>query len=114
DQSGRVARFDGTASLAIVNSENGVQQRLARWNFGGQEVRAAVDSSANEPTMHFRVELPGGTKIDGKNQLWVRLLPSNGASLLGNARLDLSKPGLFSSGTEKIWDSEESSVVAAS
>jgi hypothetical protein len=114
DQTGKAVRFDGTASLAIVNLENGVQQRLARWDFGPNEVRATVDSDANEPTMHFRVELPPETKIDGKNQLWVRLVPSSGASLLSHARLDLSKPGLFSSRTDKVWNSEESSVVAAS
>jgi hypothetical protein len=113
DDSGHAVRFDGSASVAIVNSENGVQQRLARWDFGPQDVRAAVGPSAADSTMHFRIELPAGTKIEGKNQLLVRLVPTTGASLLSHARLDLSKPGLFSSRTDKIWQSD-SSLVAAS
>jgi hypothetical protein len=113
DESGHAVRFGGSASVAIVNSENGVQQRLARWDFGAEDVRAALDPSAGDPTMHFRVELPAGTKIEGKNQLLVRLVPTTGASLLSHAKLDLSKPGLFSSRTDKIWQSD-SSVVAAS
>lgn len=113
DESGRAVRFDGSASVAIVNSENGMQERLARWDFGTQDVLAAVDPSAVNPTMHFRVELPAGTKINGKNQVLVRLVPTTGASLLSHASLDLSKPGLFSSRTNEIWQ-PDSSVVAAS
>jgi hypothetical protein len=113
DEAGHAVRFDGTASLAIVNSANGVQQRLARWDFGPDDVRAAADPNAGDPAMHFRVELPVGTKIEGKNELLVRLVPTTGASLLSHARLDLSKPGLFSSRTDKIWQSNDS-VMAAS
>src|SRR4029079_7848953 len=56
DQSGPSARFDGNVSLALLTSEGGVQHRIARWDFGPDDVRAAVDSTASKPTMRFRVE----------------------------------------------------------
>ncbi len=67
DQSGRIARFDGNVSLALLTSEIGVQRRLARWDFGPDDVRSAVDTTASEPTMRFHVELPAGTKVDGSD-----------------------------------------------
>ena len=87
DQSGSIARFDGNVSLALLSSEGGVQHRLARWNFGPDEVRSAVDATASEPTMRFRVELPVGTKVEGATELWVRLSPAAGGRLLSVMRL---------------------------
>jgi hypothetical protein len=113
DQSGRSTPFDGNVSLALVASFGGTQQRLARWDFGPDDVRSAVGASASESTMRFMVELPSDTKVDGATQLLARLRPTNGGSILSHAKLDLSKPGLFSSRTDKIWASEES-IVAAS
>lgn len=111
DQSGRSARFDGNVSLALVASEGGTQQRLARWDFGPDDVRSAIKTAASESTMRFMVELPAGAKVDGATQLLARLRPTNGGSLLSHAMLDLSKPGLFSSRTDKTWASEESVVA---
>jgi hypothetical protein len=113
DKSGHIAKFDGNVSLALLTSEGGVQRRLARWDFGPEDVRAAVDTTASEPTMRFRVELPAGTKVDGATELWAKLAPTNGARLFSHAKLNLAKPGVFSSRTDKVWASEES-VVAAS
>ena len=113
DQSGRIAQFDGNVSLALITSEGGVQRRLARWDFGPDDVRSAVDTTASKPTMQFRVELPAGTKVDGATELWAKLAPTNGARLFSHAKLNLTKPGVFSSRTDKVWASEES-VVAAS
>jgi hypothetical protein len=113
DKSGRTARFDGNVSLAVLTSEGGVQRRLARWDFGPEEVRSAVDPAASEPKMQFRVELPPGMKVVGLTELWAKLAPINGARLFSHAKLNLSKPGVFSSRTDKISASDES-VVAAS
>ena len=113
DESGCIAGFDGTVSLALLTTEGGVQRRIARWDFGPDDVRSAVDAKSSEPTMQFRVELPAGTDVNGPTELWAKLAPTNGARLFSHAKLDLSKPGIFSSRTEKIWASEES-VVAAS
>jgi hypothetical protein len=113
DHSDPTARFDGNVSLAVLTSEGGVQRRLARWDFGPEDVRSAVDPAASEPKIRFRVELPPGTKVDGLTELWAKLAPTNGASLFSHAKLNLSKPGVFSSRTDKVWVSEES-VVAAS
>lgn len=113
EPSGHIARFDGNVSLALVSYDGGTQHKLARWDFGPDDVRSAVDMTASEPTMRFHVELPGGTKVDGTAELWVRLAPTSGAKLLSHAKLDLAKPGVFSSRTDKIWASEES-VIAAS
>jgi hypothetical protein len=113
DKSGHVAKFDGNVSLALLTSEGGVQRRLARWDFGPNDARSAVDTTASEPTMRFRVELPAGTQVDGATELWIKLAPTNGARLFSHAKLNLAKPGVFSSRTDKVWASEES-VVAAS
>ncbi len=113
DRSGRIARFEGNVSLALLATVDGVQHKLARWDFGPEDVRSAVAESASELTMRFRVELPAGTKVDGATELWARLTPTSGDKVLSHAKLDLSRPGVFSSRTNKIWASEES-VVAAS
>jgi hypothetical protein len=113
DQSGRTERFDGNVSLAVLTLEGGVQRRLARWDFGPEDVRSAVDMAASEPTMRFRVELPAGTMVDGATELWAKLAPTNGARLFSHAKLNLSKPGVFSSRTDKVWASEESLVAAS-
>jgi hypothetical protein len=113
DKSGHIAKFDGNVSLALLTSEGGVQRRLARWDFGPDDVRSAIDTTASEPTMRFRVELPAGTQVDGAAELWIKLAPTNGARLFSHAKLNLAKPGVFSSRTDKVWASEES-VVAAS
>ena len=113
DQSGHMARFDGNVSLALLTSEGGVQHRIARWDFGPDDVRTAMDTTASEPTMRFRVELPAGTKVEGATELWAKLAPTNGARLFSHAKINLTKPGVFSSRTDKVWASEES-VVAAS
>jgi hypothetical protein len=113
DQSGRIGRFGGNVSLALLTSEGGVQHRIARWDFGPDDVQAALDATASEPTMRFRVELPAGTKVDGSTELWAKLAPTDGARLFSHAKINLSKPGAFSSRTDKVWASEES-VMAAS
>jgi hypothetical protein len=113
DKSGHIAKFDGNVSLALLTSEGGKQRRLARWDFGPDDVRSAVDTTAGEPTMRFRVELPAGTEVDGATELWAKLAPNNGARLFSHANFNLAKPGVFSSRTDKLWASEES-VVAAS
>jgi hypothetical protein len=113
EHSGHIARFNGNISLALLSSDGDVQHKLARWDFGPDEVRSAVDTTASEPTMRFHIELPADTKVDAATQLWARLAPTSGGKLLSHAKLDLTKPGVFSSRTDKIWASEES-VIAAS
>jgi hypothetical protein len=113
DQSGHNARFEGNLSLALIATEDGVQRRLARWDFGPDEIRAALVASSGGSTMQFRVELPAGTKVDGATELWAKLAPADGARLFSHAKLNLTKPGVFSSRTDKVWASEESVVPAS-
>ena len=113
DESGRSARFDGDVSLALLASENGVQQRIARWDFGPNEVAAAVSAGATDHTMQFLVELPAGTKVAGPIELWAKLGPSSGSRLFSHAKLNLERPSKFSSRTDKVW-AQEQPVVAAS
>ncbi len=113
NRSGRVAKFDGEVSLALLTSEGGVQHRLARWDFGPNEVAAAVNANATEPTMRFAIQLPSDTKVDGPTELWAKLAPSNGARLFSHAKVNLDKPGVFSSRTDKVWASEEAAVAAS-
>ena len=113
DQSGRSARFDGNVSLALLTSDGGVQHRIARWDFGPDDVRAAVDTAASEPTMRFRVELPAGTQADGTTEIWAKLAPTDGARQFSHAKINLTKPGVFSLRTDKVWASEESVVPAS-
>lgn len=114
DRAGRSSPFDGNVSMMLLTSDAVAGQRkLARWDFGPDEVHAATDTNASDPTMRFHVELPAGTHVGEANELWVRLMPTGGSKLLSHAKVDLSRPGVFSSRTSKLWASEES-VVAAS
>ena len=114
DQAGRSARFDGTVSAILMAiDKDGGRRNLGRWDFGPADVRSATDATASEPTMRFHIELPEGTRVNGMTELWVRLSPENGAKVLSSAKVDLSRPGVFSSRTDKLWASEEA-VVAAS
>jgi hypothetical protein len=62
--------------------------------------------------MRFRVELLAGTKVDGATELWAKLAPTDGARLFSHAKVNLAKPGTFSSRTDKVWAAEESVVPA--
>jgi hypothetical protein len=113
DRSGKNQPFDGSISLMLVATGGGVPSNLGRWDFGPEDVRAALDSGSSEPVIRFHIELPAGTDVHGSKELWVRLAPTSGEKLLCHARVDLSEPGVFSSKANKLWASEES-VVAAS
>jgi hypothetical protein len=115
DQTGHAAPFDGTLSLMLVASKGkGQKEKLSRWDFAADEVRSALVPDTNEPTMRFHIETPHDVKVADANELWVRLVPAGGGKMLTHAKIDLSRPGVFSSRTDKIWPSEESSIVAAS
>ncbi|HVT27609.1 MAG TPA: hypothetical protein VHE81_06280 [Lacipirellulaceae bacterium] len=104
--------FRGKVSLMLLSTDShGAQKKLARWDFGPGDVTSAVDATVNERALRFHVELPAGTKIDGATELWVRLLPSGGGKLLSHVAVDLSRPGHFSSRTDKTSPAEESVVA---
>jgi len=114
DASGRVEAFDGSVSLMLLTSGgDGRQQSIGRWDFGPNDVRAAIDTSASEPTIRLYVELSAGATVSEATQLWVRLVPRDGAKLLAHANVDLAQPGVFSSRTDKLWPTEET-ILAAS
>ncbi|HEX5471172.1 MAG TPA: hypothetical protein VFW73_04765 [Lacipirellulaceae bacterium] len=114
ESSGRDAPFDGHVSLMLVSVDtDGRQNKLARWDFGPQDVRAAFDAKGNGQTMRFHVELPADTKVGGNTELWVRLAANGGNKLLSHASVDLTRPGVFSSNTDMIRPRDQS-VVAAS
>lgn len=113
EHSGRVARFEGKASLMLVSTEgDGRRRNLARWDFGPDEVRSAMDSATSEPTMRFHIELPAGTTSTGTTELWVRMVTKNGEKSLNHAAIDLSQAGVFSSRADKLWPAEESVIAA--
>jgi hypothetical protein len=114
DASGRVELFAGRLSLMLlVHGSDGELQNLGRWDFTPNQVRDAIDERAGEPTMRFFIELPAEAPVVGPTKLWVRLLAPDGSRRLAHANVELSRPGVFSSRTEKIWATEEA-VVAAS
>jgi hypothetical protein len=111
---GQVVPFDGSVSLMLLSSDDGGGQRaVARWNFGPDEVQAAMDPAGTEPSMRFYVELPAGAEVGQATELWARLMPQAGAKLLAHASVELSQPGVFSSRTDKLWPSEESVITAS-
>jgi hypothetical protein len=114
DGTGRSARFAGEVSLVLVASDgHGGQRNAAKWDFNRDEVQSANVAGAREATMRFKVELPAGTQVGEPTELWARLTPVDGKKLLSHANLDLSRPGLFSSRTDKVWASEESVIPAS-
>ena len=111
-QSGRVQPFDGTASLMLLANGDGSQHNLGRWDYSEADVRAATQLIASEPTVRFFIELPADTPVSGATQLWLRLIPRDGGKLLAHAKVDLTRPSVFSSNSNQIWPSEESVVAA--
>ncbi len=113
DRTGRFSKFDGNVSVVLVAClADGRHKNLARWDFGPEQVRSAVDATASEPTMRFHIELPTGAKTGDPTELWVRLAPAEGGKMLSHAKIDLSRVGVFSSRTDKLWPTEESVVAA--
>jgi hypothetical protein len=98
DATQRGTHFAGTVSLMLLASEGKESGKsLARWDFKPAEVEAAIEHSAGESKMRFYLELPDDTLIGQATQIWVRLLPPDGAKLLAHAEVDLQRPGEFAS-----------------
>jgi hypothetical protein len=98
DASNRCTELDGTASLMLLApNEKENRRNLARWDYGPQELEAAVERTMGEPVLSFYLELPPDTPINQATEIWVRLVPRNGAKLLAHAGVQLSRPGTFSS-----------------
>ncbi len=98
DSSEDDAAFDGTASLMLLanNGPDG-EQKLARWDFGSEDVHAAKELAAKPAAMQFFLELPADTPILESTELWVRLVTRNASKLLAHADIDLARPGIFAS-----------------
>jgi hypothetical protein len=112
DKGGRVESFTGRISLVMTGANaDGKQSRICGWEFGPNDVRAAVEPDASEPTMRFYVQLPDEAPIDQPAVLWARLVPLNGAKLFAHAKIDLTRPGVFSSHTSRFQQLEESAVA---
>ena len=98
DPSGTSAPFNGTLSLLLLErGQENVPQNLARWDFSVDDIRAAAEPSAGEHVMRFYLELPADSATDNPTEIWVRLLPREGAKLLAHAEIDLRHPGDFAS-----------------
>jgi hypothetical protein len=96
DPSGNGAPFDGTLSLLLLErGQENVPQNLARWDFSTDDIREAAEPSAGEHAMRFYLELPGDSATDNPTEVWVRLLPRDGAKLLAHAEIDLRQPSYF-------------------
>jgi hypothetical protein len=102
DKSGRVESFNGNLSLVMTGAgDDGKQARMCGWDFGPEDVHAAVDTNAAEPSMRFYVELPAEATIDRPSILWARLVPSKGSKLFAHAKIDLVHPSVFASHANK-------------
>ena len=98
DPSGTSAQFNGTLSLLLLErGQENVPQNLARWDFSVDDIRAAAEPSAGEHVMRFYLELPAEPTTGNPTEIWVRLLPRDGAKLLAHAEIDLRHPGDFAS-----------------
>jgi hypothetical protein len=96
DASGASPVLVGSVSLMLLAvDEQGAKQNLGRWDFGPEESQAAVDPTSG--ALLFHLELPAEMPITAFNELWVRLLPSDGGKLLAKAAVDLTRPGTFGS-----------------
>jgi hypothetical protein len=92
--------FEGEASLMLLAPKKPRhQQRLARWDFGGEDVKTAREDAGDDHALRFYLELPATTPIDPSTELWVRLVPRDGEKLLAHTKVDLSLPGRFASST---------------
>jgi hypothetical protein len=94
----RPTTFDGSLSLMLLAPEGDDEQRkLARWDFGPNDVRSATEEAGDAATIRFYLELPADTPLGQPTQIWVRLLPREGGKLLNHAEIDLQNPGQFAS-----------------
>ena len=107
---------NGTISLMLMApGPDGGRQNLGRWDFGPENVRAAVvDPNSSPQTLRFFVELPAGSHVDTSSELWARLLPRTGMKLLAHAPVDLTTPGTFTSNPAAMLSASSESVIAAS
>ena len=106
---------NGTISLMLMApGPDGGRQSLGRWDFGPENVRAAiVDPNSSPQTLRFFVELPADSQVDTSSELWARVLPSKGMKLLAHAPVDLTTPGTFTSNPAAMAPASGESVVAA-
>ena len=101
--------------MLMAPGPDGGRQSLGRWDFGPENVRAAVVNPKSSPqTLRFFVELPADSRVDTSSELWVRVLPRNGMKLLAHAPVDLTTPGTFTSNPAATPPTSGESVVAAS
>ncbi|HEX3600928.1 MAG TPA: hypothetical protein VHU84_12340 [Lacipirellulaceae bacterium] len=106
--------FDGSVSLMLLAiDEDGKQRTVGSWDYGSEDVLAAMEMASGQPTLRFFIELPAKTARSDASQLWVRLAPRDGAKIVAHANVNLAQPGIFSSRSSKTWPREEA-VVAAS
>ncbi len=115
DSSWQVAAFEGNVSLALMGiDENGAKQKLGRWDFSPQDVKAGVDPTTGAPTLQFHLELPGDTPISETSELWARVVPEGGSKMLATAQVDLTQPGEFTSQPENIEETNIADVAISS
>ncbi len=98
DETQTDAEFDGGVSLMLLvnHSANG-DEKLARWDFGREDVQAAKEAASRPGAMQFHLELPADTPIVESTELWVRVVGRDTSKLLAHAEVDLGRPGLFAS-----------------
>jgi hypothetical protein len=101
---GAIDATRGSVSLMlVVPRPNGGRQTLGRWDFGPNEVQAAVvDPNTIPLVVRFFIELPAEAQIDPAAQLWARVLPRRGMKLLTHANVDLTSVGTFSSAPQAV------------
>ncbi|HEX2473177.1 MAG TPA: hypothetical protein VHK01_00440 [Lacipirellulaceae bacterium] len=98
DESQMDVGLDGDVSLMLlVNHGADGDEKLARWDFGREDVQAAKEAASKPGAMQFFLELPADTPIVDSTELWVRLVGHDASKTLAHADVDLAMPGLFAS-----------------
>jgi hypothetical protein len=101
DADGKVVEFNGALSLMLTASqEDGSKASIARWDYRPQELRSTAQPNI-EGKLRFHLELPPETPTLSGAELWVQLLQRRRAKVLAHTKIELSKPSLFSSRTER-------------
>jgi hypothetical protein len=107
-------QFDGRASLMLLaTDEDGKQRTVGSWEYGPEDVKAALETASGQPTLRVFIELPAKTPRSEASQLWVQLTSRDAAKTIAHANVNLAQPGIFSSRSNKTWP-RDAAVATAS
>jgi hypothetical protein len=92
DAQGKLVRSEGKLSLMVVDpQQEGVQGRIARWDFTPEETDAAWRKSLLGQGLHFELPWPNQPPQVDRLRLYVRLVTSSGQKILAETDFDVDK-----------------------